>query len=86
MTDTKVKTPWHLWLIGGVAVLFNAIGVFDFLMNQIQGTEYLVSAGMTPEQITHYQAFPGWMMIVWAVGVFGAFQASILLLMQPLVS
>ena len=82
MTDAPTKTPWHLWLIGVIALLFNAIGVFDFVMNMAQGAKYLTSAGMTPDQVAHYQQMPGWMMVVWAVGVFGAFGASILLLLR----
>lgn len=62
------------------ALLFNAIGVFDFVMSMVKGAEYQASAGMTPAQIAHYQAMPPWMTVVWAVGVFGAFLASILLL------
>jgi len=82
MTDVRTKTPWHLWLVGVVAVLFNAIGVFDFVMSRAGGAGYMASVGMTPEQIAHYQEMPGWMMVVWAVGVFGAFLASILLLLR----
>ena len=82
MTDALVKTPWHIWLIGVIAVLFNSIGVFDFVMSMAQGARYQVSAGMTPDQIAHYQAMPSWMTAVWAVGVFGAFLASILLLLR----
>jgi hypothetical protein len=82
MADALTKTPWHIWLIGVIAVLFNAIGVFDFVMSMARGAEYQASAGMTPEQIAHYQQMPGWMTLVWAVGVFGAFLASILLLLR----
>jgi hypothetical protein len=82
MTDAPMKTPWHLWLIGVIALLFNAIGVFDFVMSMAQGATYQASAGMTPEQIAHYRQMPGWMTLVWAVGVFGAFGASILLLLR----
>lgn len=82
MTAAPMKTPWHLWLVGTVAVLFNAVGVFDFVMSLVQGAEYQASAGMTPDQIAHYQAMPGWMTVDWAVGVFGAFVASILLLLR----
>jgi hypothetical protein len=82
MTSLLVKAPWHLWLIGVIAVLFNFIGVFDFVMSMAQGAEYQASAGMTPEQIAHYEQMPSWMTIVWAIGVFGAFAASILLLMR----
>lgn len=82
MTDAPTKTPWHLWLVGVIATLFNAIGVFDFVMSMAQGAKYQASVGMTPEQIAHYQQMPGWMTVVWAVGVFGAFLASILLLLR----
>ena len=82
MTNTPEKAPWHVWLIGVFALLFNSIGLFDFAMSMVQGAEYQASAGMTPAQIAHYQEMPTWMTIVWAVGVFGAFLASILLLVR----
>lgn len=87
MTDSPARTapartPWHLWLVGSIAVLFNFIGVFDFVMVMTQGAKYMASAGMTPAQIAHYQSMPGWMTVVWAVGVFAAFLASGLLLMR----
>ena len=82
MTETTIKTPWHLWLVGVVAVLFNSIGVFDFVMSMTQGEAYMAGAGMTPAQIDHYQTMPAWMTVVWAVGVFGAFAGSVLILLR----
>jgi hypothetical protein len=82
MTETYVKTPWHLWLVGLFAVLFNAIGVFDFSMSRLRGAEYMASAGMTPQQIALYLGMPGVMTIVWAIGVYAAFAASLLLLLR----
>lgn len=82
MTNTPSRAPWHLWLVGVIAVLFNAIGVFDFVMAMARGAEYMASAGMTPQQIAHYQNMPAWMTAVWAIGVWGAFLASILLLLR----
>ena len=82
MTTALLKTPWHIWLIGVIALLFNSIGVFDFVMSMARGAQYQASAGMTPDQIAHYQAMPGWMTLIWAVGVFGALLASILLLLR----
>jgi hypothetical protein len=81
-SEPKAKTPWHIWVVGIVAVLFNFIGVFDFSMTMMQGSTYMASAGMTPEQIAHYDNMPMWMTFVWAIGVFGAFGASILLLLK----
>jgi ribose/xylose/arabinose/galactoside ABC-type transport system permease subunit len=82
MADTRIKTPWHLWLVGVIAVLFNAIGVFDFVMSKTQGASYMASAGMTPAQIAHYQGMPMWMSVVWAVGVWGAILGSVLILLR----
>ena len=82
MTETAIKTPWHLWLVGVVAVLFNAIGVFDFVMSMTKGVAYMAGAGMTPEQIAHYQRMPAWMTLDWAVGVFGALAGSVLILLR----
>jgi hypothetical protein len=82
MTERTIKTPWHLWLVGVVAVLFNSIGVFDFVMSMTRGATYMASAGMTPEQIAHYRDMPSWMTVDWAVGVFGALLGSVLILLR----
>lgn len=80
--SARTSTPWHLWVVGIVAVLFNAIGVFDYVMVMSQGASYLKAAGMTEPQIAHYMNLPLWMMVVWTVGVWGAIIASALLLLR----
>ncbi len=82
MTDMTSKAPWHLWVVGVVAVLFNAIGVFDYVMSMAQGASYMESAGMTPAQIAHYQEMPSWMTAVWTIGVWGAMLGSVLILLR----
>ena len=82
MTTMTRRTPWHLWLVGVIAVLFNAIGVFDYVMSMSQGAAYMARAGMTPAQIAHYQEMPGWMTVIWTVGVWGAMLGSVLLLLR----
>ena len=82
MTETPAKAHWHVWVVGVFALLFNAIGVFDFTMYRLQGEQYLASAGMTPQQVAYYATMPAWAHVVWAIGVFAAFVASILLLMR----
>ena len=82
MTDTSLETPWHLWLVGVIAVLFNAIGAFDYVMSMAQGSSYMASAGMTPAQIAHYQEMPAWMIVVWTIGVWGAMLGAVLILLR----
>jgi hypothetical protein len=77
-----IKAPWHLWLVGVVAVLFNGIGVFDFVMSMAQGSSYMARAGMTPAQIAHYEQMPTWMIAIWAIGVWGAMLGSLLILLR----
>jgi hypothetical protein len=82
MSDMRVKTPWHLWVVGVIAVLFNGIGAFDYVMSMTQGSTYMARAGMTPAQIAHYQEMPAWMTVVWTVGVWGAMLGSLLILLR----
>ena len=41
-----MKAPWHLWLIGIVTLLWNAGGLYDFLMTNWNAESYL--AHFTP--------------------------------------
>lgn len=82
MTDMTRKTPWHLWLVGGLALAFNAIGAYDYIMAATQGARYMASMGMTPAQIAHYEAMSAWMTAVWATGVWSAVLGSVLILLR----
>lgn len=82
MSDANMSAPWHLWVVGIIAVLFNGIGAFDYVMSMTQGASYLASVGMTPEQIAHYQNLPMWMKVIWPTGVWTAEAASVLILLR----
>ena len=85
MTDTTsttmtTRTPWHLWAVGGLALLWNGYGGYDYVMTQTNNAAYL--AQFTPEQRAYFDSFPMWMEVVWAVGVWGAVLGSVLLLLR----
>lgn len=73
------QPPWHLSVVGIATLLFNAIGVYSYLMTQ---TGSLADLGMTADQIAYFDSFPAWADAVWALGVWGAFLGSILLLLR----
>jgi hypothetical protein len=73
------EVPWHLWLIGGLSLLFNAMGVISYTMTKL---DMLAEAGMTADQIAFMNAYPAWASAFWALGVWGAFAGSVLLLMR----
>ena len=84
MTDTGLttKTPWHLWVIGIVSLLWNGFGVFDFVNSATRGEEYYRQMQMPEQAIALMQTYPNWMWVVWFVGVFGGFAGSVLLLLR----
>jgi len=82
MTSMTTRTPWHLWLVGVIAVLWNAYGGYDYTMSMTQGATYMATAGMTPDQIAFYDVMPSWMTAVWAIGVWGGMLGSLLLLLR----
>jgi len=80
MNQSAVKTPVHLWIIGTLAVLWNAIGAFDYSATQYQLASYMEQ--FTPEQLEYFYAFPSWMDAAWAIAVWGALLGSLGLLMR----
>lgn len=77
--NPRPKTPWHLWVVGIATLLFNAMGVFSYVMTRLGK---LADLGMTPEQIAFMNAYPAWAVTLWAFGVLGAFAGSVLLLLR----
>jgi hypothetical protein len=77
--NIATKAPWHLWLVGIATLLFNAMGVFSYMMTKLGK---LADLGMTPEQITFMQSYPAWANAFWALGVWGALAGSALLLLR----
>ena len=75
-----VKTPWHIWAVGTVSLVWNAFGAMDYTMTKMGNAEYL--AAFTPEQQAYFTSFPMWANIGWALGVWGSVLGSILLLMR----
>lgn len=79
-TPGGVEAGWHIWLVGGLGVLWNGYGCFDFVMTVSRNKAYL--AAYPPEMVTYLFSMPWWMFGIWAVGVFGAFFGSVMLLLK----
>ncbi len=77
---TRIHTPWHLWAIGGISLLWNAMGAFDYVMTQTKNASYLEM--FTPEQLEYFTSFPSWVVASWATAIWTAVLGSVLLLMR----
>ena len=77
-----VKTPWHLWLVGVLSLLWNGFGAFDFIQATTRGEAYMRAAGFDDAMVAYYEAMPGWMYVPWTLGVWGAVIGSVMLLLR----
>ncbi len=84
MTDTQqtqaVRTPRHLWVVGIIAILWNAMGAMDYVMTQTKNEAYL--SQFTPEQLAYFTGFPVWVVATWAIAVWGGVLGAVLLLLK----
>ncbi|ABF51992.1 hypothetical protein [Sphingopyxis alaskensis] len=74
------KTPWHLWVVGVLAVLVNAFPVVDFTLTNVENEFWL--SPLTSDQRVFILGAPLWADVCWALGGFGAFIGSVLLLLR----
>lgn len=77
-----VKTPWHLWLVGVLSLLWNGFGAFDFIQTTTRGEAYMRASGFDDAMVAYYEAMPNWMYVPWILGVWGAVIGSVLLLLR----
>ncbi len=79
--DVAMKTPVHLWIIGVLALLWNAMGAFDYLATQLRLEFYM--GKFEPEMLEYfYNGIPAWAIAGWAIAVWFALAGSIGLLLR----
>ena len=76
----RARTPVHLWIVGVLALLWNAIGAFDYLATEMRLDFYM--SQFSQEQLDYFYAIPAWVVACWAIAVWGSLLASIGLLLR----
>jgi len=76
----QTKAPLHLWAVGVLAVLWNAIGAFDYSATQLRIEAYM--SAFTPEQLEYFYTFPSWAVAAWAIAVWSSLVGSLGLLLR----
>ena len=76
----SVTTPWHLWVIGLLSLLWNGMGAFDYTMTETRNAWYM--SDFTSEQLAYFYGFPKWVIATWAISVWGGVLGSIALLLR----
>lgn len=79
-TAVERQTPVHLWIVGILTLLWNAMGCYDYLMTMTGDEAYL--SQFTPEMVAYWQGLPAWTTALWALGVWGGLAGAVFLLMR----
>lgn len=85
MTNDNEKldvTPKWFWLVGGLFLLWNLMGVANYLGAAMATDESLAAQGYTLEQSEFLMAMPAYVIAVFALAVWGGLLASILFLLR----
>ncbi|GAA4052182.1 hypothetical protein [Parerythrobacter jejuensis] len=87
MADTDRNTaPWHVWVVGLLALFWNGFGATDYTMTQTENRGWFESmgfdAGTTDAILAFMDSAPMWTHAAWALGVWGGVLAAILLMMR----
>ncbi len=80
MHQVDRRAPTHLWIVGVLSLLWNAMGVFDYLATKLRLDFYM--SMFTEEQLAYFYGLPAWFSVFWALGVWGALFGSIALLLR----
>ena len=78
--DSRSRTPVHLWVVGVMALLWNAVGAFDYAATQFRLEGYM--SQFTAEQLEYFYGFPAWAVAAWAIAVWFAVFGSLALLLR----
>lgn len=79
-TTPRTRAPRHLWVVGGLSLLWNAFGALDYTMTQFRVDAYM--GQFTAEQLAFFYGFPWWADAAWAFGVWGGVAGSVGLLVR----
>jgi hypothetical protein len=69
------KTPWHLWVVGILALLWNASGAYTIMMAQAGRL-----ADVGPEEAAYYAAQPLWLVIATDIALIAGIAGAVALL------
>ncbi len=71
------KTPWHLWVVGILTLLWNGSGAYTIMMAQAGRL-----SGMSADEVAYYAAQPTWFVIATEIALLAPLAAAVALLLR----
>ena len=81
-TAMGAATPTSFWVLAGLFLIWNLLGVFHYLTSVNATVESLVAQGMTIKQAEIFNSTPSYHYAVFALGVWSGLLGAILLLLR----
>jgi len=87
MMKLAAKTPWHLWVLAILSLVWFAGGAHDYVRTKIENIEHFTKAAefsgaSLQVMLDYFGNYPLWASVAWAVGVWSAVAGSIMLLFR----
>ncbi len=76
-SDNPVKTPWQLWLVAILSLLWNGSGAYTIIMAQLNKLP-----GLRADEIAYYAAQPQWFVLLTDLAVLAPVAAAIALFLR----
>lgn len=78
--QTSAGAPWHLWVIGGLLLIWNGLAAFSYVAMLTRFDPVL--SGYPEAVLNYYFNAPTWMMVMWGASTVGGFLGAALLLLR----
>lgn len=77
LTSAKRKAPWHLWVLAGLVLLWNASGAYTIVMARAGRL-----SGLSADEAAYYAAQPFWFEILVDIALFAPIAGAVALLLR----
>ncbi|MEE9454237.1 MAG: hypothetical protein V3V13_07640 [Paracoccaceae bacterium] len=78
--DQPAPLPQHIWLVGGMAMLWGLYGLINYVVAQVRMAQYI--AGKTAEELTYFSGPSIFGHTMWVIAVLGMLSGAVFLLMR----
>ena len=80
VTTGTPRAPWQFWAVSAAGLLWNCMGTLDYTMTKLGNEAYLKN--VPPDVLAAIASVPAWATAAWALGVWGSFAGSLLMLVR----
>ena len=74
------KTPWHLWIVALLMIVWNGFAAFDFTASYTHYEPYMAQVAAPVKD--HLYALPRWTFAIWGLATWSGLVGSMMLLLR----